>query len=116
MNTLALFASGSGSNVENIYKYFVGNDKVKVGLVLTDNQNAYVIERAKKLNIPYIYFTTSTDFYSLTFDNWQNWPNFAKLGLMMAEHNFTFFKNLLFGVENCDFEILTLSENMVFLQ
>ena len=52
MNTLALFASGSGSNVENIYKYFVGNDKVKVGLVLTDNKNAYVIERAKKLNIP----------------------------------------------------------------
>ena len=56
MNKLALFASGSGSNVENIYKYFVGNDKVKVGLVLTDNKNAYVIERAKKLNIPYIYF------------------------------------------------------------
>ncbi len=40
----------------------------------------------------------------------------AKLGLMIVQNNFTFFKNLLFGVENCDFEILTLSENMVFLQ
>ena len=56
MKTLALFASGSGSNVENIYKYFVGNVNVKVGIVLTDNHNAYVLERAKKLNIPYISF------------------------------------------------------------
>ena len=44
MNTLALFASGSGSNVENIYKYFAGNGNVKVGLVLTDNPNAFVLE------------------------------------------------------------------------
>ena len=56
MNTLALFASGSGSNVENIYKYFAGNGNVKVGLVLTDNPNAFVLERAKKLNIPHLYF------------------------------------------------------------
>ena len=64
MNTLALFASGSGSNVENIYKYFNGNDIIKVGLVLTDNKNAYVLERAKKLNIPHVYFNykeTSSD-------------------------------------------------------
>ena len=32
-----LSTSGSGSNVENIYKYFAGNGNVKVGLVLTDN-------------------------------------------------------------------------------
>ena len=64
MNTLALFASGSGSNVENIYNYFKGSDNIKVGLVLTDNKNAYVLERAKKLNIPHIYFNykkTSSD-------------------------------------------------------
>ena len=64
MNTLALFASGSGSNVENIYKYFAGNGNVKVGLVLTDNPNAFVLERAKKLNIPHLYFNykeTSAD-------------------------------------------------------
>lgn len=64
MNTLALFASGSGSNVENIYKYFAGNNNVKVGLVLTDNPNAFVLERAKKLNIPHVYFNykeTSSD-------------------------------------------------------
>ena len=50
----------------------------------------------------------------------QNWPNLAselaKLGLKMVQNNFTFSKNLLFGVESCDFEISTLSEHMVFLQ
>ena len=64
MNTLALFASGSGSNVENIYEYFKENDNIKVGLVLTDNPNAYVLERAKRLKIPYMCFSykgTSSD-------------------------------------------------------
>ena len=37
MKTLALFASGSGSNDENIYKYFLGNDNLKVAIDLTDN-------------------------------------------------------------------------------
>ena len=64
MNTLALFASGSGSNVENIYEYFKENDNIKVGLVLTDNPNAHVLERAKRLKIPYMCFSykgTSSD-------------------------------------------------------
>ncbi len=48
---IAIFASGSGSNAENIYKYFESSKNVKIQLILTNNKNAYVIERAEKLNI-----------------------------------------------------------------
>ena len=48
---LALFASGSGSNVENIFNYYKGHKSISVSSVLTNNKNAYVLKREKKLNI-----------------------------------------------------------------
>tara|TARA_X000001036_G_scaffold170239_2_gene161060 strand:- start:833 stop:1405 length:573 start_codon:yes stop_codon:yes gene_type:complete len=50
---LALFASGSGSNVENIYNFFKDNNMICPSLLICNNKNAYVIERAKKLNLLY---------------------------------------------------------------
>ena len=50
---LALFASGSGSNVENIYNFFKYNNMICPSLLICNNKNAYVIERAKKLNLLY---------------------------------------------------------------
>lgn len=55
MKKLALFASGSGSNVENIAHYFSSNDQVQIQCVLTNNLQAGVIERCKRLNLPLIY-------------------------------------------------------------
>lgn len=52
MTRIAIFASGSGSNAENIAHYFENNASVTVSLILTNNANAYVLERAKKLGIP----------------------------------------------------------------
>jgi len=49
---IAIFASGSGSNAENIYNYFADNTEVEISLILTNNPNAYVLERAKKINVP----------------------------------------------------------------
>ncbi len=54
---VAIFASGNGSNAQNIVEYFRDNKKVNVKLFLTNKKDAYVIERAKKLNIPCIIFT-----------------------------------------------------------
>ena len=54
---LALFASGSGTNVENIARYFQGNDNIDIVLVLSNKSDAFVLERAKKLNIPSVVFT-----------------------------------------------------------
>lgn len=57
MIRIAIFASGSGSNAENLIRYFSGNRKMQVALVLTNNANAGVIERAKKLNTPWKVFS-----------------------------------------------------------
>ena len=56
MNKIVIFASGSGSNAENIIKYFKDNDLTKVSHLFCNNSKALVIERAKKLNIPIIIF------------------------------------------------------------
>ena len=49
---IVLFASGSGTNVENIIKYFKNNHQVKVINVFTNNPKAAVIERVRPFKIP----------------------------------------------------------------
>ena len=49
---IAIFASGSGSNAENIIRYFQKNDSVQVSLVLSNKSDAYVLERAYRLKVP----------------------------------------------------------------
>jgi len=49
---IAIFASGSGTNAEAIIKYFKDHPLIKVELVLTNNPNALVLERAKKFAVP----------------------------------------------------------------
>lgn len=56
MKRIVLFASGSGSNVENIINYFSNSSKIKVSAVFTNKNTAPVIERCKRLNMPVIYF------------------------------------------------------------
>lgn len=59
---IAIFASGSGSNAENIARYFSNNTRISVKLILSNKPDAYVIERAKKMNIPALVFTRQ-EFY-----------------------------------------------------
>lgn len=51
MKNIAILASGSGSNAENIANYFAGSTYAQVSLIVSNNPNAYVLERAKNLNI-----------------------------------------------------------------
>jgi len=62
MNNIAIFASGSGTNAENIINYFSNRKTAKVALVLSNNPEAYVIKRAAKYNIPVLIFDRH-DFY-----------------------------------------------------
>jgi len=59
---IALFASGSGSNVENIFNYFKENSNIEICCILCNKENAHVIERAKRLEIDYLVFNRP-DFY-----------------------------------------------------
>ena len=54
---LAIFASGSGSNAENIINYFSGNKNVTFPFILCNKKDAYVKVRAERLNIPFRLFT-----------------------------------------------------------
>lgn len=56
MKRIAIFASGSGSNAENIITYFQKNKKAEVVLVLSNNPNALVLERATKLVVQNLVF------------------------------------------------------------
>ncbi|KPM49967.1 phosphoribosylglycinamide formyltransferase [Jiulongibacter sediminis] len=54
---IAIFASGSGSNAETITRYFEKKDNVIVSLFLTNNAEAGVIKRGKRLGIPTVVFS-----------------------------------------------------------
>lgn len=57
MKNIVIFASGSGSNAENIADFFKDSKIVKVTAVFTNNPNAGVIARMEKFNIPCVVFT-----------------------------------------------------------
>ena len=61
MKRIAIFASGSGSNAENIADYFKENENISVALIVSNKADAYVHERAKRLNITSVTYT-KTDF------------------------------------------------------
>jgi phosphoribosylglycinamide formyltransferase-1 len=52
MKRLAIFASGSGTNMQRIAEYFSGNPLVEIFLVVCNKPGAGVIQRAEKLHIP----------------------------------------------------------------
>lgn len=62
MKKIIILASGSGSNAENIVKYFNIHKVADVKLIMTNNKNAKVLDRAKNLNINALHFNKE-DFY-----------------------------------------------------
>ena len=51
MKRIVIFASGSGSNAENLIKFFHKRENASVILVLTNNPYAKVLDRCKKLKV-----------------------------------------------------------------
>jgi len=49
---IAIFASGSGSNAQKIMEHFKKHDDAEVSIVLTNNPEAYVLQRADNFEIP----------------------------------------------------------------
>ncbi|NLJ43787.1 MAG: phosphoribosylglycinamide formyltransferase [Bacteroidales bacterium] len=63
MRNIAIFASGSGTNAENIIKYFSTGKSAKVTLVLSNRREAFVLKRAEALGVKTIFFDR-TDLYA----------------------------------------------------
>ncbi|WP_407425365.1 phosphoribosylglycinamide formyltransferase [Arcticibacter sp.] len=59
---IAVFASGSGSNAQKIMEHFHKHPDAEVAIVLCNNPNAYVIQRADNFEIPSHVFD-KFDFY-----------------------------------------------------
>ncbi len=49
---IAIFASGSGSNAQKLMEYFKRSPDAEISLVLTNNSDAYVLQRADNFEIP----------------------------------------------------------------
>ncbi len=49
---IAIFASGSGSNAQKLMEHFKRSAEVEIALVLTNNADAYVLQRADSFEIP----------------------------------------------------------------
>lgn len=56
MKRIVLFASGSGSNVENIIHHFQEDPGVAISCVLSNNREAQVFERCSRLKVSALYF------------------------------------------------------------
>lgn len=62
---IVIFASGSGTNAQRIIEYFQQSPKAsmaEVVLVISNNKNAMVLERAKNLNVNAVHFSKE-DFF-----------------------------------------------------
>ena len=57
MKKIVLFASGSGTNAENIILHFNKKNLGTVVAVFSNNPNAKVLDRAEKLNVPTVIFS-----------------------------------------------------------
>ena len=57
MKNIAIFASGSGTNAENITRYFANSENVNVAVVLSNNRNVGVHGRVNKLGVPSFVFS-----------------------------------------------------------
>jgi len=63
MRNIAIFASGSGTNAENIIKYFSNRKTAKVTLVLSNRREAFVLKRAAENNVKSVFFDRN-EFYN----------------------------------------------------
>ncbi|WP_426431997.1 phosphoribosylglycinamide formyltransferase [Winogradskyella sp. HB-48] len=73
MKRIVIFASGSGSNAENLIKFFQNSDNVSVIQVLTNNPHAKVLDRCKRLNV------SALSFNRIAFSKSQDVLNILKL-------------------------------------
>ncbi|MDR1652598.1 MAG: phosphoribosylglycinamide formyltransferase [Prevotellaceae bacterium] len=72
---IAIFASGSGSNAENIITYFADNKGFEFPVIVCNNENAFVHTRARRLGVR-----------SVTFKFQQNADWDMPLKLLLSEH------------------------------
>lgn len=59
MNNIAIFASGNGSNAQRIAEYFRSSGDINISIIISNNKDAYVLERAHSLGLPALVFSSA---------------------------------------------------------
>ena len=65
MKHICIFASGSGTNAQNIIEYFKKKKNIEISLVLSNKKEAYVLQRAQLLDVSNRFFSRE-DFHNYT--------------------------------------------------
>lgn len=60
---IAIFASGGGTNAQKIFEHFENHNSIEVAILLSNNSNAFALERAANFDVPSIIFNRD-EFYS----------------------------------------------------
>jgi phosphoribosylglycinamide formyltransferase-1 len=63
MKKIAVLASGSGTNAENLVRYFEGSEEASVATMICDRKEAFVFERMKKLGV-HSYYIRKDELYA----------------------------------------------------
>ncbi|MCF8302018.1 MAG: phosphoribosylglycinamide formyltransferase [Bacteroidales bacterium] len=64
MINIAIFASGNGTNTEQIIRYFREHNEIHVNFVLSNKPRAYVLERARRLGVDTFVFDRRQFYYT----------------------------------------------------
>ncbi len=64
---IAIFASGEGTNAQNMMDHFKSSDLIKIALIVSNKPAANVLNRAKANNVPTLILDKKTFFESNTF-------------------------------------------------
>ena len=56
---MAMLASGSGTNVGNFIYYYKDHPKIEIALVMSNNESALVLERARQAGVPAVFIPRS---------------------------------------------------------
>lgn len=103
MVNIAIFVSGSGSNCENIIRYFQTNGQVNIALVVSNRADAYALTRAKNLNVPSVVLPKA------------DFNNEEKVLKLMADHRIDFIVLAGFLLMIPDWLIVTYQRRMINL-
>lgn len=78
MHHIAIFVSGSGTNCENIIRYFSGREDARVSLVVSSRAEAFALVRAERLGVPTAIIKKG------------EWADEASVLALLREHNVDF--------------------------
>lgn len=103
MLNIAILASGNGSNAQRIIEYFSSNKNIHFPFIITNNEDAFVRERAKTLNIPSVFIEnkklkTEENLLNILLENKIDWVILAGYLLLIPSNVVNYYKHKIINI------------------